>query len=101
MSTSVIRCSKCQRAYTSLADFEQVRSLGLALKGLCRCGAWLSVGALWRKQPDAQNKRLWGEPTELLPMGSKIHITPAPVSAAQRISRNAGSKMPQKAPERL
>lgn len=58
MGADVIRCSKCQRAYTSLNDFEHLRSVGLALKGLCRCGAWVSVGALWRKQPEAQNKRL-------------------------------------------
>jgi hypothetical protein len=45
---TVIRCSKCQRAYTSLSEFVQVRSIGLALKGLCRCGAWVSCGELWQ-----------------------------------------------------
>lgn len=49
MSTkTIVRCSQCQRAYTSLDEFEQVRSIGMALKGLCRCGQWLSAGALWQ-----------------------------------------------------
>ena len=88
MRANVIRCSHCQRAYSSLDAFVRVRSLGLALKGLCRCGAWLSVGELWHAK----------QPEQLVRQQERQR---APVSAAQRISLDAGSQMPQKAPERL
>lgn len=43
-----INCFECGKEYRELSEFGELRSLGLALKGLCRCGQWIPANRLWR-----------------------------------------------------
>ena len=60
-----MRCAGCGRLYSDTRQFEQVRSLGLALMGLCACGKWIAINQIWRKvrditpqQPGHERKRI-------------------------------------------
>lgn len=44
-----VRCLGCGRLYSHPEQFEQVCSLGLALRGRCACGAWVTINQIWRK----------------------------------------------------
>jgi len=65
-----MNCPDCGKVYRKVTELDDVRSVGLALKGTCvNCGTRFGVNSLWRKtkvikpapSPDAQRKRRYRE----------------------------------------
>lgn len=46
----MIECKKCNKKLFSIADVENVKTIGMALYGNCKkCGERQSVAGLWRR----------------------------------------------------
>ena len=65
----VLACFECGRRYTEIKQLLRVRQLGLALYGICHCGAEFAVNRIWRVTPaldlTGEQGEIWQKQTDI------------------------------------